>query len=56
MKTLPGPKHIYISTACQHEHEDPDLHKLCRQTCKWCKAPCSCPQHGENRLDITSVV
>ena len=43
--------HIYVSTACQHEHEDPELHKLCRRTCKWCGSGCVCPRHARENLD-----
>ncbi len=37
----------YLSTACYHEHlaGDAALHDACRQTCKFCDASCSCPQH-----------
>jgi hypothetical protein len=44
--------HIYVSTACQHEHEKPELHKLCRDFCKWCESPCSCPRHDEKDLTL----
>lgn len=39
--------HEYLSTACWHElnDNDPDLHTSCRQTCKTCDRPCSCPSH-----------
>lgn len=33
-------KHWYISTACQHLK-----HRQCRETCKFCDAPCQCPHH-----------
>ena len=46
----PGPRHFYLSTACQHEHENPDLHDRCRLTCKFCHTPCSCPRHEETAL------
>jgi hypothetical protein len=55
-------EHIYLSTACLHEDEDPDLHERCRLTCKFCQAPCCCPKHGETGLtpspshDIISLV
>lgn len=32
--------HKYTSTACQHE-----LHDRCRETCKFCDAPCACDCH-----------
>lgn len=37
----------YLSTACYHEHlaGPAALHDACRLTCKFCDAPCSCPQH-----------
>jgi hypothetical protein len=47
--------HFYVSTYCQHEHEDESLHAQCRLTCKICTAPCSCPRHEENKLDMTSL-
>jgi hypothetical protein len=37
--------HYYLSTACLHEDTDPALHGACRLTCKFCGAPCSCPNH-----------
>jgi hypothetical protein len=39
----------YLSTACYHEHlaSDPALHDACRLACKFCDAPCSCPQHPQ---------
>lgn len=36
-------KHIYVSTACQHE-----LHDRCREVCKFCAEPCACECHQEN--------
>jgi hypothetical protein len=33
--------HTYISTACHHE-----LHRRCRDLCKFCEEPCSCSCHG----------
>ena len=33
-------EHYYVSTACQHEK-----HSRCRETCKYCSAPCLCPHH-----------
>lgn len=46
-------KHLYISTACQHEHHD-----YCKREtgaagqkipaqCKFCQAPCLCLCHTE---------
>lgn len=35
-------KHMYISTACQHEKHD-----LCRHFCKYCQAACLCPCHSK---------
>lgn len=43
-----GAGHGYLSTACYHESlagGDPALHDACRQACKFCGAPCQCPQH-----------
>lgn len=39
--------HDYLSTACLHEAADgtPQVHDACRQTCKFCDAPCQCPRH-----------
>lgn len=37
--------HAYVSTACLHEADDPDMHDSCRKTCKFCDAPCQCPGH-----------
>ena len=43
---MPGhAPHYYLSTACLHEEDDPDLHRSCRLTCKFCDAPCRCPNH-----------
>lgn len=36
------PEHLYLSTACLHEQHD-----QCRQTCKFCEAPCICEHHKE---------
>jgi hypothetical protein len=33
--------HAYLSTACYHSKHG----VLCRQTCKYCDAPCSCTCH-----------
>jgi hypothetical protein len=38
---MPSALH-YTSTACQHAK-----HAECRQTCKFCNAPCACPCHDE---------
>lgn len=39
-------KHAYLSTACFHEAQgSPELHDACRLTCKYCNAPCRCPNH-----------
>jgi hypothetical protein len=50
-------KHEYLSTACLHARENPELHKHCRSDanlagepkvpgqCKWCTAMCACPCH-----------
>lgn len=35
-------RHVYVSTACQHE-----LHATCRLTCKFCAAPCRCDCHED---------
>lgn len=34
--------HVYQSTACWHK-----LHDLCRASCDWCHAPCSCKCHND---------
>lgn len=36
------PAHSYLSTACLHQE-----HTVCRLTCKFCVAACSCPCHEE---------
>lgn len=33
-------RHIYASTACQHE-----IHDRCRKVCKFCQEPCRCECH-----------
>lgn len=42
--------HNYISTYCQHEQKDssPQLHEVCRDTCKVCHSLCLCPNHPWN--------
>lgn len=42
-----GVIHRYISTACEHEEDSPELHAACRQTCKFCNAPCMCENHKD---------
>jgi hypothetical protein len=49
-------QHLYLSTACLHEAGDPALHEACRQTCKFCGAPCSCPRHPGGAQEVTSWV
>ena len=35
-------QHAYLSTACMHRQCE-----LCRLTCKYCQAPCTCACHTE---------
>lgn len=46
-------RHIYVSTACQH-----DLHDRCRMTCKFCNDVCKCDCHlikaGHQPVQVTS--
>jgi hypothetical protein len=50
--------HVYLSTACQHEDIDgnPDLHAACRETCKFCDAPCACPQHPHGAATVVTWI
>lgn len=52
--------HRYTSTACYHEQAaggDPALHDACRRTCKFCDAPCACPEHhaGETAAQVSGA-
>lgn len=51
------PFHLYLSTACFHEQasQDPGLHAACRQTCKYCDAPCSCPGHPRGADSVETI-
>jgi hypothetical protein len=54
--------HVYLSTACLHARERPELHQYCNATralhgeekfpgtCKWCAAPCICQCHHREQL------
>jgi hypothetical protein len=38
--------HAYVSTACYH-----DQCTQCRNTCKFCNAPCRCEHHAEDLVE-----
>jgi len=49
MSTPHTEPHFYVSTACTHEKHDG-----CRQTCKFCTAPCRCECHGDpHAMELT---
>jgi hypothetical protein len=50
-ETAGAPPHHYVSTACQHEKCG-----SCRNTCKFCGAPCLCTCHPEGALLPASPV